>query len=97
MGSFGDILRMIPGFNRMKGIDVEVDPKEWGRLEAMISSMTPLERRRPEIIDGSRKRRIAKGSGTQVQEVNRLLKQFFQARKMLFQMSPEKLGRFRLP
>lgn len=96
MGSFGDLLRMIPGFNRMK-VDVDIDPKEWGRLEAIISSMTPLERRRPEIIDGSRKRRIAKGSGTQVQDVNRLLKQFFQARKMLFQMSPEKLGRFRLP
>lgn len=96
MGSFGDILRMIPGFSKMKA-DVDVDPKEWGRLEAMITSMTPLERRKPEIIDGSRKRRIAKGSGTEVQDVNRLLKQFFQARKMLFQMSPEKLGKFRLP
>lgn len=96
MGSFGDILKMIPGFNKMK-VDVDVDPKEWARLEAMISSMTPLERRKPEVIDGSRKRRIAKGSGTQVQEVNRLLKQFSQARKMLFQMSSEKLGRFRLP
>ncbi len=96
MGSFGDLLRMIPGFGKMK-IDVDIDPKEWGRLEAIIGSMTPLERRKPEIIDGSRKRRIAKGSGTQVQDVNRLLKQFFQARKMMFQMSPEKMGRFRLP
>lgn len=96
MGSFGDLLRMIPGFGKMK-IDVDIDPKEWGRLEAIISSMTPVERRKPEIIDGSRKRRIARGSGTQVQDVNRLLKQFFQARRMLFQMSPEKMGRLRLP
>lgn len=97
MGSLGDILKMIPGAGRMK-IDMDVDPKEWGRLEAMISSMTPSERRRPEIIDGSRKRRIAGGSGTQVQEVNRLLKQFFQARKMLYQMgSGGKPGRIRIP
>ncbi len=97
MGSIGDILRMIPGMNRMK-VDVDVDPKEWGRVEAMVNSMTPLERRKPEIIDGSRKRRIARGSGAQVQDVNRLLKQFFQARKMLFQMgSMEKAGKFRMP
>ncbi len=96
MGSLGDILRMIPGAGRMK-IDMDVDPKEWRRLEAMISSMTPSERRQPEIIDGSRKRRIAKGSGTQVQDVNRLLKQFFQARKMLYQMgSGGKAGRIRI-
>ncbi len=96
MGSFGDLLKMIPGVGKMKA-DVQVDPKEWARLEAIISSMTPLERRRPEVIDGSRKRRIARGSGTQVQDVNRLLKQFFQARKMLFQMgSMERLGRFRI-
>jgi len=77
---------------------VDIDPKEWSKVEAMVNSMTTLERRRPEIIDGSRKRRIARGSGTQVQDVNRLLKQFFQARKMLFQMgSMEKAGRFRLP
>jgi signal recognition particle subunit SRP54 len=97
MGSFGDILRMIPGFNRMK-VDADVDPKEWKRIEAIISSMTPIERRNPDIIDGSRKRRIARGSGTQVQQVNRLLKQFFQARKMLFQIgSMERMGKFRLP
>ena len=96
MGSFGDLLRMIPGFGRAH-VDVDIDPKEWVKIEAIINSMTPLERRKPEIIDGSRKRRIARGSGTQVQDINRLLKQFFQARKMLFQMSsPEKTGRFRL-
>ncbi|MGI6643837.1 MAG: signal recognition particle protein [Bacillota bacterium] len=96
MGSFGEILKMIPGMNKMK-INVDVDPKEWGRVEAMIRSMTPAERRRPEIIDGSRKRRIARGSGTQVQDVNRLLKQFSQARKMLFQMgSLERTGKLRI-
>ncbi|MGI6163165.1 MAG: signal recognition particle protein [Bacillota bacterium] len=96
MGSFGDIMRMIPGLSRAP-VDVDLDPKEWARVEAIIYSMTPAERRRPDVIDGSRKRRIARGSGTSVQEVNRLLKQFFQARKMLFQMSsPEKMGRFRL-
>jgi len=95
MGSFGDILRMIPGFNRAP-IDVDIDLKEWAKIEAIINSMTPLERRKPEIIDGSRKRRIARGSGTKVQDVNRLLKQFFRARKMLFHFgTSEKLGRFR--
>ncbi len=97
MGSIGDLLKMIPGMNKMK-VDVDVDPKEWSRVEAMVNSMTPMERRRPEMIDGSRKRRIARGSGTQVQDVNRLLKQFFQARKMLFQMGAmERAGRFRMP
>jgi len=96
MGSFGDLLKMVPGFNRAP-VDIDVDPKEWARVEAIINSMTPLERRKPEIIDGSRKRRIARGSGTLVQDVNRLLKQFFQARKMLFQLgSGDKPGRFRL-
>jgi signal recognition particle subunit SRP54 len=97
MGSFGDILKMVPGMGKFKLADVDVDPKEWGRIEAVIKSMTPLERRRPEIIDGSRKKRIARGSGTQVQDVNRLVKQFFQARRMLFAMSPEKIGKMRLP
>ncbi len=97
MGSLGDILKMIPGASRMK-IDTDVDMKEWGRLEAVINSMTPGERRNPEIIDGSRKRRIARGSGTRVQDVNRLLKQFFQARKMLFQMGQGGgPGKLRLP
>ena len=96
MGSFSDILKMIPGMSKFKLADMEVDPKEWGRIEAVINSMTPTERRRPDIIDGSRKKRIAKGSGTEVQDVNRLLKQFFQARKMLFSMTPDKMGRLGL-
>ena len=97
MGSFGDIIRMIPGFARAQ-VDVDFDPKELARVEAIINSMTPEERQNPDIISGSRRRRIARGSGTTVQEVNRLLKQFFQARKMLFQMgsSDKRLGRLRL-
>jgi len=95
MGSFGDILKMIPGMGRLKLADVDVDPKEWGKIEAVISSMTPFERRKPEAIDGSRKRRIARGSGAEVQDVNRLLRQFFQARKMIFSLSPDKLGKMR--
>lgn len=95
MGSLGDLLKMIPGMGKFKLTDLDVDPKEWGRIEAVIKSMTPGERRRPEMIDGPRKRRIAKGSGTQVQDVNRLLKQFFQARKMLFSMSTEKVGKLK--
>lgn len=95
MGSFGDILKMIPGMGRLKLADVDVDPKEWAKIEAVLSSMTPLERRKPETIDGSRKRRIARGSGAEVQDVNRLLRQFFQARKMIFSLSPDKLGKMR--
>ena len=59
------------------------DDKQIGRIEAMISSMTPHERRRSDLINGSRRKRIARGSGTTVEEVNRLLKQFVQMRKML--------------
>ncbi len=96
MGSFGDLMRMIPGVSRAP-MNVDVDPKELVRVEAIIQSMTPHERQKPDIISGSRRRRIASGSGTSVQEVNRLLRQFFQARKMLFRMSgSDKRGKFRL-
>lgn len=93
MGSIGDILRMIPGFSRAR-LDVEVDPADWVRVEAIIQSMTREERRRPEIIDGSRKRRIARGSGTTVQDVNRLLKQFAEVRRMMSRLSPPDRRRF---
>ncbi|HEV8337305.1 MAG TPA: signal recognition particle protein [Candidatus Polarisedimenticolia bacterium] len=81
MGSLQDILGMIPGLPAMAG--AEVDEKKMVRTEAIIRSMTAVERRRPEILDGSRRRRIARGSGTSVQEVNALLRQFKQARKMM--------------
>jgi len=90
MGPLDQVLSMIPGMGaKLKG--VQVDEGEFKRIEAMIGSMTPGERRHPEVIDGSRRRRIARGSGTSVQEVNRLLRQFTEARKMLKQI--EGMGR----
>ncbi len=89
MGSLESILNMIPGLPKMmKGRgDLQVDERELARVEAIINSMTPKERANFTIINGSRRLRIAKGSGTSVQEVNRLLKQYAQARKMMKQLS----------
>lgn len=88
MGPLDELLQMLPGLpagaGRLKGL--QVDERELKRVEAMIQSMTPQERRNPQIIDGSRRRRIAAGSGTQVQDVNRLLKQFEQTRALIRQM-----------
>jgi len=75
----------------------EVDERALGRLEAMVGSMTPEERRHPQIIDGSRRRRIARGSGTSVQDVNRLLRQFDEAKKMLRQLEAQGRRRGKLP
>ncbi len=102
MGSLESILNMIPGLpKKMKGMGgLEVDEKELGRVEAIINSMTPQERANFTIINGSRRLRIAAGSGTSVQEVNRLLKQYAQARKMMKQfskMSGKGFGRGRMP
>jgi len=84
MGSFDKILEMLPGGNRLREMAGGAVPeKEILHVEAMINSMTPQERRRPEIINGSRRKRIARGSGTSVQEINRLLKQFYQAKKLM--------------
>ena len=84
MGSLGDIMKMIPGMGKLKQMkNMDMDDKELVRIEAIINSMTPLERRRHGIINGSRRRRIAKGSGTRVQDVNRLLKNYTQLLKML--------------
>jgi signal recognition particle subunit SRP54 len=86
MGPLKSILEMIPGIgNQLK--DVDIDEKQFTRVEAIITSMTGKERQKPEIINPSRKRRIASGSGTKVEDVNRLLKQFEQGRKMMKQMS----------
>jgi len=90
MGSFESLLRMMPGFDQLKG--VAPPENELKRIEAMIQSMTPLERRNPHILDGSRKRRIARGSGTSLQEVNRWLKGFQQARKMIKRMGKVQKG-----
>lgn len=86
MGSFQDLLGMIPGLGSNKKLkDIQLDEKELVRIEAIIQSMTPHERRHPEIISGSRKQRIASGSGTKVQDVNKLLKQFLQTKKLMKQ------------
>ncbi len=81
MGPISQVLGMLPGASALK--DVEVSDRDVGRVEAIIRSMTPQERRNPKIIDGSRKRRIARGSGTRPQEVNGLLKQYAEAQKMM--------------
>lgn len=82
MGPLDELLKMIPGMNKVKGMDnVQVDEKQMGRIEAIIYSMTPAEKTNPEIINSSRKKRIAQGSGTSIQEVNRLLKQFEDMKK----------------
>jgi signal recognition particle subunit SRP54 len=97
MGPLEDIVKMIPGVgSRLKG--VEMDPKALGRVEAIILSMTEKERRYPKIIDGSRRRRISRGSGTTVQEVNQVLRQFFEMNKMMkrFGKLPKRM-RARLP
>jgi signal recognition particle subunit SRP54 len=86
MGPLEQILGMIPGLGAMKELNekrAEADPKQLARVEAIISSMTIGERRNHTIINGSRRKRIARGSGTSVEEVNRLLKQFVEMRKML--------------
>jgi len=88
MGPLDQILGMIPGLGSMKKLkELEVDDKDLVFVEAIIKSMTPWERQHSQEINGSRRRRIAKGSGTSVQEVNRLLKQFEQTRKMMRQLT----------
>src|SRR5678815_5404640 len=88
MGPLESLLGMIPGLGDLKQLaENKPDEKQMGRIEAIISSMTPEERRNDRVINGSRRKRIAKGSGTTVEEVNRLLKQFTEMRKVLAMMS----------
>ncbi len=86
MGNIKDLVSMIPGLGKAVK-DIDIDDNAFKSIEAIIHSMTPYERENPEIIDGSRRRRISAGSGTDLNEVNRLLKQFDQTRKMMHQMS----------
>ena len=88
MGSFSSLLKMIPGMNALK--DVKVDDKEFTRIEAMISSMTKEERKNPKLLNGNRRVRIAKGSGTSVQEINKFMKSFEMTQKMMRQMKDSK-------
>jgi len=86
MGSLTDILKMIPGMSKALPKEFEIDEKDVNRIEAIICSMTRNERRRPDVLNASRRRRIALGSGTHVADVNRLVKQFEQTRAMMKQM-----------
>ena len=88
MGPLDEILKMLPGANKIKGLEnAKVDESQMGRVEAIIHSMTKQEKVAPEIINANRRKRIAKGSGTTIQDVNRLLKQFEDMKKMMKQMS----------
>ena len=93
LGGLEQIMGMIPGMGKMKLPDAQVNEKELTKVDAIISSMTPKERADYMVINGSRRARIAKGSGTQVQDVNRLLKQFAEMRKMVKAMSSGKMGK----
>ncbi len=102
MGSLEGMLEMMPGM-KSKLKDIKIDPKEMDHIKAIIRSMTPQERRNPKLINGSRRRRIALGSGTKVQDVNRLLKQYEQAQSLMKQFAkmptdPKKMKKgFKLP
>ncbi len=88
MGPIEDLLKMIPGMSQMPGIEnVKVNPKQIARQKAMVYSMTPAERENPDLLNPSRRRRIAAGSGNSVVEVNRMIKQFKESRKMMQQMT----------
>jgi signal recognition particle subunit SRP54 len=98
MGSLSDILKMIPGMGKIKEMkNLEIDDREFVRIEAIINSMTPQERRQHGIINGSRRRRIAAGSGTRVQDVNGLLKNYTQMLKMLKKFNQGGIRRGMLP
>ncbi len=88
MGSFSSILKLIPGMNKLK--DVQVDEKEFVRIEAIICSMTKEERRNPKLLNGSRRIRIAKGSGTTVEQINKFMKSFELTQKMMKDMTSNK-------
>ena len=88
MGSFSSLLKFIPGMANIK--DLKVDDKEFDKIEAIICSMTAKERRNPKILNGQRRLRIAKGSGTSVQEINRFMKSFEMTQKMMKQMKDKK-------
>jgi signal recognition particle subunit SRP54 len=83
MGPIGDLVKMIPGMSRMMPAEMNIDEKQFKRIEAIIQSMTAKERRTPKIIDGQRRKRIATGSGVTVQEVNRIIKMYDQMKDMM--------------
>ena len=96
LGNISDILNMLPGAGKLKFNASMIDEKQIARNKAIIQSMTPYERRNPDIIKGSQKKRIASGSGTSIQEVNALIKNFYQSKELMKQMNNGK-GKFRFP
>ena len=94
LGSLESLLKLIPGAKKMGLTNIKIDPKDMAHVEAIILSMTPYERKHPEVLKASRKERIAKGSGRPVMEVNRLITQFEQSKKMMKQLSS---GNFKMP
>ena len=88
MGSLSSILKMIPGMNKLK--DIKVDDKEFVRIEAIITSMTAKERKNPSLLNASRRKRIAKGSGTEVHDINKFMESFEMTQKMMKQMKSKK-------
>lgn len=94
LGPLENILKMLPGARKMGINNVNIDPKDMAHIEAIILSMTPYERRHPDILKATRKQRIAKGSGRSVEEVNRLLKQFEEMKKMMKMVSS---GNMKMP
>ncbi len=103
MGPLDELVKMMPGANKIKGLNnLQIDEKQISHVEAIIKSMTTAEKSQPEIINASRRKRIAKGSGTTVPEINRLLKQFDEMKKMMKQMTGmqqkgKKKGGFKFP
>jgi signal recognition particle subunit SRP54 len=103
LGPLDELLKMMPGANKIKGLNnLQIDEKQIGHVEAIIRSMTKAEKEHPEILNSNRKKRVAKGSGRTVTEVNRLLKQFEDMKKMMKQMTGmqqkgKKKGGFKLP
>ena len=88
MGPLDEVLGMIPGMNKVKGMkNMQVDEKQLSHIEAIIRSMTKEEKERPEIMNASRRKRVAEGSGMKVQDVNRLIKQFNDMKKMMKQFT----------
>jgi len=94
LGPLENILKMLPQARKMGLNNVAVDPKDMARIEAIITSMTPYERKHPEILKASRKQRIAKGCGQSVEDINRLLNQFDTMKKMMKEISN---GNMKLP
>jgi signal recognition particle subunit SRP54 len=97
LGPMDKLMEMVPGMNKLPAGAMNVDEKAMKRVEAIVLSMTPKERRNPDLINSSRKKRIASGSGTSVQEVNRLLNQFRDMQKMMKQLQAMQSGKIKMP